>query len=96
MNKEVLVDEYMVDILNILNVPRSCPEMDDILSMGIATIYRKVKELREHGLIEVYDSNATDGKRRKFYIRTTDSVTIDFDGRIDKIDQGPLQKYKDA
>lgn len=80
---EALGKKYSADILEATDVPRSAQELSDQLGIPIATCYRRIHELTEHGLLELHDDSVTEDSRRiKIYRRNVDAVRIDFEDSV--------------
>jgi predicted ArsR family transcriptional regulator len=80
---EALGKKYSAAILEATDVPRSAQELSDQLGVPIATCYRRIHELTEHGLLEVHeDSISEDSRRIKIYRRNVDAVRVDFENSV--------------
>lgn len=77
----VLGNQYNAEILQATNEPRSAQELSDELDVPIATCYRRIDELTEAELLELYDRPLSDEHRRiNVYRRNVDEVRVEFDG----------------
>ncbi len=77
---QTLGNKYSAAILEATNEPRSAQELSDELGIPIATCYRRIDELTEHGLLELHDNVLSDDRRRiKVYRRNVDAVRVEFD-----------------
>jgi predicted ArsR family transcriptional regulator len=77
---QTLGNKYSAEILNATDEPQSAQELSDQLEIPIATCYRRIDELTEHGLLELHDNILSDDRRRiKVYRRNVDTVHIDFE-----------------
>ncbi|QSG07052.1 winged helix-turn-helix domain-containing protein [Halapricum desulfuricans] len=75
-----LGNKYSAEILDAADEPQSAQDLSDELDIPIATCYRRIDELTEHGLLELHDSILSEDRRRiKVYRRNVESVTVDFD-----------------
>lgn len=75
-----LGNKYSAEILDAADEPRSAQDLSDELDIPIATCYRRIDELTEHGLLELHDSILSDDRRRiKVYRRNVESVNVEFD-----------------
>ncbi len=74
-----LGNKYSAEILEATDEPRSAQELSDELEIPIATCYRRIEELTEHGLLELHDNILSDERRRiKVYRRNVETVNIEF------------------
>jgi predicted ArsR family transcriptional regulator len=77
---ETLGNKYSAEILDATDEPASAQELSDELGIPIATCYRRIDELTEHGLLELHDNILSDDRRRiKVYRRSVEEVRVDFD-----------------
>jgi len=77
---QTLGNKYSAEILDATDEPRSAQELSDELDIPIATCYRRIDELTEHGLLELHDNILSDDRRRiKVYRRNVDTVRVEFD-----------------
>jgi len=77
---ETLGNKYSAEILDATDEPQSAQELSDQLEIPIATCYRRIDELTEHGLLELHDNILSDDRRRiKVYRRNVDTVHVDFE-----------------
>lgn len=75
-----LGNKYSAEILDAADEPKSAQDLSDELEIPIATCYRRIDELTEHGLLELHDSILSDDRRRiKVYRRNVDEVEVRFD-----------------
>jgi DNA-binding transcriptional ArsR family regulator len=75
-----LGNKYSAEILDATDEPQSAQELSDQLEIPIATCYRRIDELTEHGLLELHDNILSDDRRRiKVYRRNVDTVSVDFE-----------------
>ena len=76
----VLGNEYNAEILEATNEPHSAQELSEALDVPIATCYRRIDELTEEELLELYDRPLSDEHRRiNVYRRNVDEVRVEFD-----------------
>ncbi|WP_119817779.1 ArsR/SmtB family transcription factor [Halalkaliarchaeum desulfuricum] len=76
---EVLGNKYNTDILSATSEPKSAQDLSDELDVPIATCYRRIDELTDAELLELYDRPLSEEHRRvKVYRRNVDQVEIDF------------------
>lgn len=76
----VLGSKYSAQILEATDEPRTAQELSEELGIPIATCYRRIGELTDHGLLELHDDVLSDDERRtKVYRRTVDRVCAEFD-----------------
>ena len=79
-----LGNKYSAEILEATDEPRSAQELSDELGIPIATCYRRIEELTEHGLLELHDNILSDERRRiKVYRRDVERVNIEFGDTLD-------------
>ena len=75
----VLGNEYNAEILEATNDPRSAQELSDQLEVPIATCYRRIDELTEANLLELYDRPLSEEHRRiNVYRRNVDEIRVEF------------------
>ena len=75
----VLGNEYNAEILQATNEPRSAQDLSDELDVPIATCYRRIDELTEAELLELYDRPLSDEHRRiNVYRRNVDEIRVEF------------------
>ena len=76
---EALGNKYNPEILDAAGEPKSAQELSEQLEVPIATCYRRINELEETELLELYDRPLSDEHRRiKVYRRNVDGVTVTF------------------
>jgi len=76
---QTLGNKYSVEILDATDEPRSAQELSEELDIPIATCYRRIDELTEHGLLELHDNVLSEDRRRiKVYRRNIDAVCVEF------------------
>ena len=76
----VLGNEYNAEILEATNEPHSAQELSDSLEVPIATCYRRIDELTESDLLELFDRPLSDEHRRiNVYRRNVDEVRVEFE-----------------
>ena len=76
----VLGNEYNAEILEATNEPHSAQELSEELDVPIATCYRRIDELTEADLLELYDRPLSDEHRRiNVYRRNVDEVRVEFE-----------------
>lgn len=76
----VLGNEYNAEILEATDEPHSAQELSDTLDVPIATCYRRIDELTEAELLELYDRPLSDEHRRiNVYRRNVDEIRVEFD-----------------
>ncbi|WP_159903437.1 ArsR/SmtB family transcription factor [Salinirussus salinus] len=74
-----LGNKYSAEILEATGEPRSAQELSDELDIPIATCYRRIDELTEHGLLELHDNVLSEDRRRiKVYRRNVEGVRVAF------------------
>jgi predicted ArsR family transcriptional regulator len=77
---QTLGNKYSAEILDATAEPASAQELSDQLEIPIATCYRRIDELTEHGLLELHDNILSDDRRRiKVYRRNVEEVRVDFE-----------------
>jgi predicted ArsR family transcriptional regulator len=77
---QTLGNKYSAEILEATDEPQSAQELSDELGIPIATCYRRIDELTEHGLLELHDNILSDDRRRiKIYRRNVETVHVDFE-----------------
>ena len=75
----VLGNEYNAEILEATNDPQSAQELSDQLEVPIATCYRRIDELTEANLLELYDRPLSEEHRRiNVYRRNVDEIRVEF------------------
>jgi len=75
-----LGNKYSAEILDATDEPKSAQELSDQLDIPIATCYRRIDELTDHGLLELHDNVLSDDRRRiKVYRRNVDAIEVAFD-----------------
>jgi len=75
----VLGNEYNAEILEATNEPHSAQELSEELDVPIATCYRRIDELTEAELLELYDRPLSDEHRRiNVFRRNVDEVRVEF------------------
>jgi len=75
----VLGNEYNAEILQATNEPRSAQDLSDELGVPIATCYRRIDELTEADLLELFDRPLSDEHRRiNVYRRNVDEIRVEF------------------
>ena len=80
---EVLGNKYNTDILSATTEPKSAQDLSEELDVPIATCYRRIEELTDAKLLELYDRPLSEEHRRvKVYRRNVDQVEIDFQGGV--------------
>ena len=78
-----LGNKYSAEILEAAEEPRSAQELSDELDIPIATCYRRIDELTEHGLLELHDSVLSEDRRRiKVYRRNVEAVRVAFEEEL--------------
>ncbi len=81
---ETLGNKYSAEILDATDEPRSAQELSEELEIPIATCYRRIEELTDHGLLELHDNVLSDDRRRiKVYRRNVDAVRVEFGETMD-------------
>jgi len=81
---QALGNKYSPEILDATDEPRSAQELSEELDIPIATCYRRIDELTEHGLLELHDNVLSDERRRiKVYRRNVDSVSVRFENSLE-------------
>ncbi|MEX0855038.1 MAG: hypothetical protein WD018_04645 [Nitrosopumilaceae archaeon] len=76
-----LSDEHMSKILESTSVcEKTVFEIMQEQSMPHSTAYRKIKQLLKYGLLALYRSKITDGKKVAFYKSTFRSIQINYSG----------------
>ena len=87
MNSENIIktlgDKYNIEILSATSDPKSANDLSDDLGVPIATCYRRIKDLTENDLLELYDRPLSEDHRRvKVYRRNVDGIEINFEDGI--------------
>lgn len=76
---DALAASYTVEILELADQPRSATELSDRLDAPIATVYRRVGDLVDDGLLVLAGNRlSADGRGEKIYRRTIDGFSIEF------------------
>lgn len=76
----VLGNEYNAEILEATDDPHSAQELSDQLDVPIATCYRRIDELTDANLLELYDRPLSEEQRRiNVYRRNVDEIRVEFD-----------------
>ena len=78
--------------------PMSASQLADRCGVSEPTIYRRVKTLREHGLIEGSLKISSDGDHHEEFETTVDRVCLEFDGGLAvdvQIDRDFVDKFAD-
>lgn len=76
---EVLGTKYNPEILAVANDPCSAKYLSRTLDIPMATVYRRLDELEEAGLMSLTDRVLSEEHRRtKVYEREVDRVTVEF------------------
>lgn len=76
----VLGNEYNAEILEATDEPHSAQELSDQLDVPIATCYRRIDELTDANLLELYDRPLSEEQRRiNVYRRNVDEIRVEFD-----------------
>jgi len=79
---QVLGNEYNPEILEATDEPRSAQELSEELDIPIATCYRRIDELEDVDLLELYDQPLSDAHRRiNVYRRNVDEIRAEFNGQ---------------
>lgn len=77
---QVLGNEYNAEILEATDEPHSAQELSETLDVPIATCYRRIDELTEAELLELYDRPLSDEHRRiNVYRRNVDEIRVEFE-----------------
>mgnify|MGYP002760205732 CR=1 FL=1 len=75
-----LGNKYSAEILEATDEPQSAQGLSEELDIPIATCYRRIDELTEHGLLELHDNVLSDDRRRiKVYRRSIETIQVAFD-----------------
>ena len=78
----VLGNEYNAEILEATGEPHSAQELSDTLDVPIATCYRRIDELTDADLLELFDRPLSEEHRRiNVYRRNVDEIRVEFDGQ---------------
>lgn len=72
----VLGKKYSTEILVATSEPRSAMELSTELDIPIATCYRRIEELTDHGLLECVEDEEHQQNR---YERSVDNIQFTFD-----------------
>lgn len=76
---QVLGNEYNPQILEATAEPQSAQQLSEQLEVPIATCYRRIDELTEADLLELYDRPLSDEHRRiNVYRRSVDEIHVEF------------------
>lgn len=76
-----LSDQHMSKILESTSVsPRTVHEIMKEHDIPHSTTYRKIKQLLKFGLLVLYRSEISDGKKISFYKSTFRSIQINYEG----------------
>lgn len=93
----VLGNKYNAEILQATASPKSAQELSEELDMPIATSYRRIEELTEHGLLEMEGKELSeDGRRTKVYRRCVDELTVTFETDTTEIETRERTEAKNA
>jgi DNA-binding HxlR family transcriptional regulator len=77
---ELLGDEYTYRVFEaVVEEPRTGSELIEATGASKATVYRRLEELEETGLVESTVNVASDGNHCKQYHTTVTSVEVSFD-----------------
>lgn len=77
----VLGNDYNAEILQAAYEPQSAQDLSETLGVPIATCYRRIEELTDAELLELYDRPLSEQHRRvNIYRRNIDEVTVRFNG----------------
>jgi len=75
----VLGNEYNAEILEATSEAHSAQQLSEELDVPIATCYRRIDELTEADLLELYDRPLSDEHRRiNVYRRNVDEIRVEF------------------
>ncbi len=78
-----LGNKYSAEILEAAEEPQSAQELSEELDIPIATCYRRIDELTDHGLLELHDNVLSEDRRRiKVYRRNIEGVRVAFDDDV--------------
>jgi predicted ArsR family transcriptional regulator len=78
-----LGNKYSAAILEATDEPMSAQDLSGELGIPIATCYRRIDELTEHGLLELHDNILSDDRRRiKVYRRNVDEIEVRFESGL--------------
>lgn len=80
----VLGEKYNSDILAETDEPKSAQELSEELDVPIATCYRRIENLEEANLLELFDRPLSEEHRRvNVYRRSVDGIEITFRQGLD-------------
>lgn len=88
---ELLGDEYTYRVLEaVVEQPRTGRELIDAAGVSKATVYRRLDELEEAGLVESTLSIASDGNHCKQFHATVSAIEVEFgaDGFDARVENG--------
>jgi len=73
----LLADDYSRQILLAADrKPRTAKDLSDICDASLATIYRRVSTLQDHGLLEERSSVGSDGSHRSQFETTLEEIHV--------------------
>jgi len=82
---EVFADDYSREILLAADEqPRTARDLSDICDASLATVYRRISTLRDHGFVEVHSTIGSGGEHRKRFETTLESFHAELsDGELE-------------
>jgi DNA-binding transcriptional ArsR family regulator len=81
----LLADEYARAILLAADrEPRTAKELSRVCDVSLATVYRRVSSLQEHGLVDEHSTVGDDGSHRRQFETTLEELHVELsDGELD-------------
>jgi len=74
---QLLADDYSRRILLAADQePRTAKDLSDICDASLATIYRRVSTLQEHGLLQKHSTVGSDGAHRRQFETTLEELHV--------------------
>ena len=89
----ILGKEYSAEMLAVTDEPKSAQEISTILDIPIATCYRRIEELEDHGLLIAVETNLETKHNGTRYRRTVDHLAFNFNDSL-SVRDGPAVGLK--
>jgi len=82
---EVFADDYAREILLAADrQPQTAKALSEVCDASLATVYRRLTTLREHGLVEVHSTIGSGGEHREQFETTLESLHAELsDGELE-------------
>lgn len=91
-----LINDSALAILDVLDEPKTRPEIIESSDVTQATVYRWVPRLVELGLVESPGVDLEDvlrpGAAKQVYVRTVDSLKVQLDGELPPPDEIAIRR----